>query len=113
MVLLCPHSRLRCDAVSFALIRYRPVLLMRVRCAVRMQVPHAAIRFLVPPLSGVTSITVQLVVGSQRSNAFTIAVDPPEISSVNIYDVTALVTLLLIAVTYARLFTLVVVAFAE
>ena len=86
---------------------------MRVWYAVRMQVPHAAIRFLVPPLSGVTSITVQLVVGSQRSNAFTIAVDPPEISSVNIYDVTALVTLLLIAITSARLFMPMAVAVAE
>ena len=88
---------------------------MRVRCAVRMQVPHAAIRFLVPPLSGVTSITVQLVVGSQRSNAFTIAVDPPEISSVNIYDVTALVSLLYacFVVTSARLFMPVAVSVAE
>ena len=56
-----------------------------------MQAPHESIRFLVPPLSGLTSIAVQLVVGGQPSNTFIIAVDPPVINNVNIYDVTALV----------------------
>ena len=57
----------------------------------RVQVPHQQIRFLVPPLVGLTTIRVQIIVGGQSSNTFIVPVDPPVIDTLTIFDVTVLV----------------------
>jgi hypothetical protein len=79
------------SGLNFGLSLGNVVLLVNGRpAAASMPVAHSELQFLAEDLSGLTSLTVSIVVGGQSSSSVVIAVQPPALSTVRLYDITSL-----------------------
>jgi hypothetical protein len=74
----------RCDGV------YKIVLAACVR-PLLVQVAHTTLQLRVDDVTGVTSLTLTVVVSGQSSNTVTVAVTPPALTALRLYDTATLV----------------------